>query len=252
MKSLMLEEPAYQLIHNVERFIHYETDYGHDLKIENVSREDDLKIFDEVPFNVPKPILYSGYFPILETVDFPVAENAWIVVSKKMLDVLNAVGTFPHLEFMTTVVDSCITKDNWYSFKGNLRDEITVNKFITLQLTEHLDIFNYEKSKYTLCHDSSEGGYRYIKNPKEYVEGSFIHDVEEYVFNIPKNGLPPLFHVNGLPTTLFVSSQARMALKEAGITGIKYYSLKGIRWGAGMFVDVPTPIANEATNGGHQ
>lgn len=238
----MLDGPAYQLMHDVERFIHYETDYRYDLKIENVSREHDLKIFDVAPFITPKPILYSGYFPILETVDFPVAENAWIVVSKKMLDVLKAVGTFSHLEFMTTVADSRITKDKWYSVEGNLREEITVNKFVTLQLTEHLDIFDFDKSKYTLCQNSAIDGYRYIHDPKEYIEGSFIHDVEEYVFKIPKNGLPPLFHVKGLPITLFVSSQARAALKETGIRGIKYYSLKGIRWGAGMFVDVPTPI----------
>jgi hypothetical protein len=222
----MFNDPAYQIVHDVERFIHYERDYGYDLKIENVSRDLDLAIFDAVPFIIPEPILYSGYFSILKSVDFPVAENYWLVMSKKMLDVLKGEGMYSYEEFNTTVIDSRVSKEHWYDSEGNLRNEIKLESFVTIQLTDHLDIFDYDKSTYTLGHDSAGTPY--------------IDKVTEYVFNIPTTGLPPLFHVKDLPITLFISNQARAALKNAGITGVKYYSLEGMR--GGTAVDIPTPI----------
>jgi hypothetical protein len=209
----MADEPAYRLVHDVERFNDYEPGYSYDLKIENIPRDRDLLIFDETPFSVTEPVLYSGHFSILKTLDFPVADNRWIVISKKMLGVLKAVGAFPHLELMTAVANDLITKDQWYGNDGNLRPGAITEDFVTLQLTEHLDIFDYDKSNFTLDHDPQEG--------------SYIFDVEKYVFKIPNEGLPPLFHVKGIPITLFISIQARLALEKAGIAGVEYYSLKG-------------------------
>jgi hypothetical protein len=80
-------------------------------------------------------------------------------------------------------------------------------------LTEYSDVFDRENSVYT----------RSQYNP------DYIENVEEYAFNVPSTGLPPLFRVASNPTVLFVSSQARNALRKAKIAGPRYISLCGYR-----------------------
>jgi hypothetical protein len=96
--------------------------------------------------------------------------------------------------------------------------------YCVIQLLERLDIFDFERSKYT--HDPDFP--------------ASIGDVDEYVLNIPRGGGgPPIFHIKGEAVKVFISHAARMALKKAGVTGVGYTSLKGIKGGKGMFVDIP-------------
>lgn len=224
----MRKETAYLLTHDVERFEHYETDYQADLMIENVPLSERLDIFDEKPIGAPNPVIYRGYPPIVRAVDFPVTDNSWTVVSRRMLDTLKAVGDFPHLEFPVVVADSSIPRENWRDENGDWRERVVLKNYTAIQLTEHLNVFDFEKSKYERDENFPE----------------FVGDVSEYVFKIPKGGLPPVFHVRGVPVKLFVSQAARQALKAAKITGIEYVSLKGFKRG-GRFVDVSIPISTE-------
>lgn len=224
----MRKKTAYLLTHDVARFTRYETDYQADLKIENVPLSDRLDIFGEKPFAAPNPVIYRGYPPIVKAVDFPVTDNSWTVVSRRMLDALKAVGDFPHLEFPVVILDSREPRDRWFNGNGDLRDDLTLKNYAAIQLTEHLDIFDFEKSKYARDEDFPE----------------YVGDVREYVFKIPHDGLPPIFHVKGVFVKLFVSHEARRQLKKAKITGIEYVSLKGFKRG-GSFVDVLTPTSTE-------
>jgi len=54
-------------------------------------------------------------------------------------------------------------------------------------------------------------------------------------------GLPPIFSVSESPATLFISHEARLALKKAKITGVEYELLKGIRYGE-ISTEIDTPV----------
>jgi hypothetical protein len=226
MKPGQLKEPAYRLTRDVERFSYYEPDYYADLWVENVPVEIHHKIFGEKPVDAPRPVLYSGYPPIVEPLDFPVTDNNWTIMSRRMIDALKSAGEFEHVEFPVVVADSRVPRREWFDAKGRLRRQFTNRNFAAIQLTGHLDIFDFERSKYR--HNANFPAY--------------IGTVEEFVFKLPEKGLPPLFHVKGEPVKLFVSHKARLALKDAGITGVEYISLKGVRGESGRAVDVPTPI----------
>ncbi len=79
-------------------------------------------------------------------------------------------------------------------------------------MTEFADVFDWEKSQYT---------------PSDELPGR-VETVKQYVFKDPPGGLPPLFRIQSYPVSLFVSAEARAALKAAGVCGTEYVSLKGI------------------------
>lgn len=102
-----------------------------------------------------------------------------------------------------------------------------IRGFAAVQLRERLDIFDFDKSTF--------------KHDPDFLD--FIGDVSEYVFKIPVQGLPSIFHIKGEPVKVFISHAGRIALKDAGIRGVEYISLKGIQGGEGMFVDNPVPLS---------
>lgn len=214
---------AYRLINDVGRFGSYAPGYYADLWIEDVSMAN-LSIFGDEALELPKPVIFSGNLSILETVDFPVANNSWLVMSQRMLAALKSVGKFRHRAFPVVVTDSRVARDRWYDTTGEFQETMVNRDYRVVQLLERLDIFDFERSKYT-------------RNPR--FPGSVGH-VDEYVFKPLRGGLPPIFHVKGEPVKVFVSHPARVALEKARVTGVEYVSLNGMKGGKGMVVDVPT------------
>lgn len=225
----MHDEPVYVLTHDVSRFEHYEDGYRADLLIDNDPLGGRLAIYQEERVTVPTPVIYRGYPPILRTLDFPVADNSWLVMSQRMLHTLKSAGEFRHLEIPIIVADYSRPRDQWRNESG-FGDDMVLRNFSAIQLLGRLDVFDFERSKYTTDPDFPDT----------------IGDVDEYVFKIPDEGLPPIFHLKGQPVKAFVSQLARTALKKAGITGVAYVALNGMRRGQGLYVDVPVPMPEQA------
>ncbi|MGB7416048.1 MAG: hypothetical protein WA902_17730, partial [Thermosynechococcaceae cyanobacterium] len=89
----------------------------------------------------------------------------------------------------------------------NLRDDLFI--FQTLEI---LDIFDWEKSVY------DQEDYDIEINAPTYVS--------QFSLKEPEGGFPPLFRLPPIYSVdLFISREAREALKEAGITGNSFASL---------------------------
>jgi hypothetical protein len=109
---------------------------------------------------------------------------------------------------------------------GQPKPEVTnFDDFVVLQLLERNDYFDFERSQYK-------------KNSRR---PEWIDAVEVYVLNEPPGGFPPLFRLNVTPSSLFISAEAREALKESGIRGTAYYSLND-GYSLQDEVDIPVPI----------
>jgi hypothetical protein len=108
-----------------------------------------------------------------------------------------------------------------------------LKNYFYVQFTQYTNVFDKERSVF--------------KEMNEYGE---VEGVKEYVFRIPQNGLPPIFKIAESPVLTFISAEAREALKEAGITGIRYVALNGFispEASAGL-VDVPVKIPKDWMN----
>lgn len=225
-------EPAYKLSNEVNHFRDFNLGWNDDLTHEPFEGEDAVTLGLTRLFEYPDPVIYRADVELVTYIDFPTTDNSWSVMSKQMLDVLQSVGELPaHRVIPIAVVDWNLPRERWYDGKGEFNKQIANWDYVAVHFTEHLDVFNYERSKYTL-------------HPEDYfLKG--VRKVDEFVFNVPPQGLPPLFRIDEATASLFVSAEARAALKEARIKGTQFYSLRGYQMREEPTVDVPVelPIA---------
>lgn len=119
-------------------------------------------------------------------------------MSKRMVEVLLSVGDFPHQIIPIT-----------------FRDELGITlepDYVILQLNELSNLFDLEKSVYTLEPT--------VLDPTK----SMVWDIEKLRLVKPAGGFPPIFRVNWEKTCLYVSAKAKNALEAAGLKGLRFYS----------------------------
>lgn len=158
---------------------------------------------------MPANLTFVGFDDLFYYTDYPYFPDMefWPVISKKMFSALLSVRDFPHQAIPVAVknIDSISQPD-----EGDLLSINSCN-FVILQLLEHLDSLDMDKSEYTST--------PYESNPS--IEHLTIHKM---VLKEPTNGFPPIFRVKESEISLYVSAEAKEALEEAGIKGLDFSS----------------------------
>lgn len=163
------------------------------------------------PHRVPEPILFEANFKVTRKSDYPCNDVNWPIMSPRMIDTLRKIGDFPHRLVPVRFIDRSVQGPARYLPDGSLRPEVVDDRFAVVQLTEHLDVVDWERSTFRRSRVDPEGLIFFTK----------------LVLVSPASGLPPLFripHNNGM---LLVSAEARRALEAAGIRGVKFRPLRG-------------------------
>jgi hypothetical protein len=144
---------------------------------------------------MPKDIVFVSLTNLL---DYPYILEVWSwpIMSRKMLDVLLSVGSFPHQIIPIT-------------FKKLESKEIN-HDYVILQIMELSDLLDMEKSVYSIE--------TVFADPEE----TFVCDVKLKVLKEPANGFPPIFRIKGDHVPLYISAVARQALEDAGIQGLRF------------------------------
>ena len=243
--KLELNESIYKLQWDIDHYKQYGLDWKEDLIFEDWEEFFDFEYEKAILFKHPNPVIFRGYKPVVEYLDYPETNNYWQVMSKKMYETLLSVGDFPHRIIPVAVVDwtvqpwdwfeeTTITRENAYTegrpsrykMGRNLKKEVCFGDFLAIQMTEHLDILDYEKS---LLYREDED------------DPDRITSIERYVFKIPEKGLPPIFKLKTDPFYNFISAVAREALYKAKISGPRFKSLQYPT----DYVDVPVVLPDE-------
>ncbi len=237
-----MNEKVYELSHDVNRFIDIVDDLSEDGYLESKfthwnnmesafyycvpitlggtegdieRRKGDDKIFRVVGAKMPAEISFVGLRDWLSPTDMPYMWNPsnWPIMSRKMVDVLLAVGDFPHqiIPVIFKSEDEYITEKyiNGPPAKPN-------HDYVILQLLELSDLLDLDKSVYKLSN--------YAYEP----EITFIGNVEEgEVLREPAGGFPPIFRVKHKEISIYVSAKAKEALEAANIQGLNF---SATRW----------------------
>jgi hypothetical protein len=137
-------------------------------------------------------------------IDYPYLPNVkfWPIISRRMLDVLLSVGSFSHqvIPVVFTHIDGLVPSDE------------ERHDFIILQLLEHFDGLDRDRTEYRSTFDES--------NP----ESERIDFTGEMVLKEPPNGFSPIFRVKEDGVSLYVSAAAKEALEKVGIQGLDFSS----------------------------
>jgi hypothetical protein len=157
----------------------------------------------------PNPVEFQGLLSTVKQTDFPVIQEGWPVMSKRMVEVLESVGSFPHRILPARILDGRIGRslaegDRRFDEQGNFKPEFYTDDYVLLQLTEHLDAMDLERSVYR----------RY--DP----EINSISGLRKPVFKDIGREYPPIFRPVHSPVGFFISDSAKLALEAAEIQGL--------------------------------
>jgi hypothetical protein len=160
------------------------------------------------PVEFPNPVEFYGLLSTIRQTDFPVVEEGWPLMSKRMVEVLESVGSFPHRVLPTRILKGDIGRspaegDRRFDEQGNFNPEFYSDDYVLLQLTEHLDAMDLERSVYRR-YDPEINSVSGLRKP-------FFKDIgRDY---------PPIFRLSHCEVFLFISDVAKQALEAAGIQG---------------------------------
>jgi hypothetical protein len=178
-------------------------------------------------YNLPDPVAFEADFEALTRNDYPTNNVYWPVMSRRMYYTLLALGDFSHRVIPVAMIDDTsfvFESERRLLADGTPNPEVTnFDDFVAVQLLEQSDYFDFERSEYE-------------PNPKFPERVRFV---DKYVLNEPLGGFPPLFRLAAYSGALFISVEAREALKEAGICGTAYYRLNDQNRSE---VDIPVEI----------
>ena len=149
-------------------------------------------------------IKMEGSLCDFEEIDYLYTKPDLPVMSKRMLSVLRSVRDFPHQAIPIAIEDNEVAEDSMTERSGKVNTE-----YVAVQLLEQLDIFDKEKSDYDADDD----------DPDE------IEYINKLVLRVPESGLPPIFRIKENSIYLYVSPEAKTALEEAGITGVRFVDI---------------------------
>ena len=161
----------------------------------------DRAFYKPEPIDSVNEIQMEGLMLHFEGIDYLYTRPDLPVMSKRMLSVLRSVRDFPHQTIPVVIEDTEAAKGDWLRRSGKVSTD-----YVAVQLLEHLDIFDREKSIYE----------------PNFLDPNNVGDVEKLVLKVPELGLPPIFRITDKSTRLYVSPEAKTTLEEAGITGIRF------------------------------
>jgi hypothetical protein len=207
---MMTQETARQTLHQVYKLVqdtsHLVGDLKYDAWLAESIEYENINIlgtfWESTQLNLPARIEFDCDGERLLVSDYPYVKERWPIMSRRMLEAFLTVREFPHQVIPVVMKDIFVPPQ----FEEN-------HDFVAVQLLEHQDVFDWEKSIY--------------ERDPDYPESVDPLSIEKLVLREPKTGFPPIFRVKELETVLYVSSAGRTALEMAGIRGVEFVELRG-------------------------
>ena len=205
-------QQAYKLSQNLDRTEDYPPEWVEEWGIVDAKvigklaeRENlDLVFTNPESINSFDEINMEGSLCDFEGIDYIYTKPDLPVMSGRMLSVLRSVQNFPHQIIPIAIEDTEVAEDSLTERSGKINTD-----YVAVQLLEQLDIFDREKSVYRPSSISSHG----------------VGRIRRLVLKVTPQGLPPIFRIIENSTYLYVSPEAKTALEEAGITGIRFVDI---------------------------
>ncbi len=129
-----METTLWKLDRDIGRFRHFEVGYTHDL-----SRGLPKGLDAIASPSADGVVVYTGYPPHFDGVDFPVTNDGCLVMSRKMLEALEAAGEFQHEVVTVEVTDYPIQLSEWRSAVGDAHAREVLHGYVLVDGLASLD-----------------------------------------------------------------------------------------------------------------
>jgi hypothetical protein len=184
---------------------------------------------------VPAVIEFIGDLEVLEWSDFPFINQGYLMMSRRMLEVLLSIQPFKHRVYPTRVYSYGIEELVCHSYDGTRSDyqveepSLYTEKFVIMQLTESLNVL--DESKTILARSVLQlAGSTDVSNEGDIIAASesgiwYYPEswTKHYEFTREEKNLPPVFTTPKTP--YFYTEVAVRALEENNIRGVEFHPI---------------------------
>jgi hypothetical protein len=184
---------------------------------------------------VPPVIEFVGNLEVMKWSDFPYTDQPYLVMSRKMLEVLLSIQPFKYRIYPTLMYDYKIDELVRSTFDGTRTDyrvkdsSLFTDKFIIMQLAETIDVLDEDKTilKRSMLYGpydpsiSTHGEFITARESGEWYFGE--SDTEHYEFTRDEKDLPPVFAAPKTP--YFFTEAAVRALEANNIRGAEFCTI---------------------------
>lgn len=167
-------------------------------------------LIPQEPLAIPENVFFEANVETLKSIDYPINDASWPIMSARMLAVLNSIGSFEHRAFPVVMLDDTVPPEKRFDQSGKPRAGVAVSGFFAVQITKYTEAFDWERSEYD--RDEVFPGEVYL------IHRLVLRDIV----------LPPLFRMTARSRPLMISSAGRTALDKAGIRGIEFLPLRQV------------------------
>lgn len=161
---------------------------------------------DAETYDVPAPTLFQAKLVVTRQTDYPANDVYWPLMSRHMIDVLRATGDFAHRTIPVRLIDRSVRPGTYDEAIGALPPDVVDDRFSIVQLLEHLDAVDWERSEFS----------------RSRISPTLVRMFFKLVLAPPAGGFPPLFRLSARRSNLYVSPAAHAALTAAGIRGVTF------------------------------
>ena len=209
MNQIKTAQQAYEIIHDLDRVDEIDgweaQGSAYISVIGELAKQDSFEriFYKPEPIDSIESLKTEGVHIQIEGLDYILSNPDLPIMSKRMLSVLESVKDFPHQTIPVKIEDTVLVTDT----DGELQPSGKINtNYVAVQLLEQLDIFDRKKSIYE----------------PSFINPNDVGDIDKLVLKVPPQGLPPIFRIKDNRTYIYVSPEAKTALEEASVTGIKF------------------------------
>jgi hypothetical protein len=161
-------------------------------------------------YQIPDTIFFINHTEKIQHLDYPYSLAGWIIMSTKMIEILEKQATLNVRKIKVVVLDAKKIKnrDLLYSDSAEYQNAIIRSDFLAIQLLEHQDVLDLESTEYAPN--------RLFPNVIDPLS------VQKYAFSSSLNKLPPIFRLKNVSQPLFITPEARESLRINKIIGVGY------------------------------
>jgi len=159
---------------------------------------------------IPTPAYFESHPYTVSHTDYPYNDVLWSIMSAHLLETITLVGQFQHKRYSIVMLNEEVPPAERLNADGTYKpDAMLQASFAAVEVQENIDCFDHEHSVYM---------------PDEENPGGFFA-IQQLVLKEPSDGFPPLFHVVGIPLTIFTTQNVKDAVEAANLKGFAFIPL---------------------------
>ncbi len=97
--------------------------------------------------SLPDPVYFEADLSTVASVDFPINDVCWPIVSTRLLSALREAGDFSYRSIPVVLIERAVAEDERFDEQGRPQSGVAREGFSAIQISEFSDAFDWDRSR---------------------------------------------------------------------------------------------------------